>query len=196
MILREYLYVDTPVVRGLLAQLDSGVIEREVTVAGDERTSRLGIKSLADHARTWGENSSVDISLADAVFPELEEALESEGLLSDISEDIATEATWDGGDLSNVFLPGRIVRVTAPGWIIDSRFTASMLSGFSAVYTGLTNIGILNAENPASEDLSQPARPAKGKGRRESRREDYVGLSVSDGSLEGSIRAGKDYLRE
>lgn len=84
-VLREYLYVDVTMVRGVLAQLESGVDETE-TVGGASNTSgRLGVKGFLEGAKQWNDHQGTSRSLAEFHFPYLEYALEESGYLQDYS---------------------------------------------------------------------------------------------------------------
>ena len=69
MLLREFLYVDTDKVRGLLAQLEGGVSEGESETTRGEKRSGIGMKGLAEHYQQWGNERLVQKSLGDALFP-------------------------------------------------------------------------------------------------------------------------------
>lgn len=83
MILREFLYVDTDKVRAMLAQLDGGVAEEERETNKQEKKYTVGPRSVAQHLQVTGGERYTQKSLGDAIFPMLEAALESEGLLRD-----------------------------------------------------------------------------------------------------------------
>ncbi|GAA1731133.1 hypothetical protein SAMN06265174_102636 [Dietzia kunjamensis subsp. schimae] len=69
MILREYLYVDTPAVRAVLAQLDSGIVERTTAGEGREKKTGGGLAKFAEHSQEWSSNSVSEKSLGDYLFP-------------------------------------------------------------------------------------------------------------------------------
>jgi hypothetical protein len=157
-ILREYLYVDATAVRGLIAQLDSGIVESETSTSAKQKTTKGGFKGFAEHAQEWGDNRTVTKAMGDALFPSLEVALESEGLLEDISETVATAEAWNPVTLEQHLPPGKIVRVSAPGYLIDARFVAAILGGFAVTHHGLVNMGIA----PAATDSVLPPSAKKG----------------------------------
>lgn len=78
MILREFLYVDTDKVRALLAQLDDGIAEESLETERKEKRTTIGPRSAAQHLQGTGSESYTNKSLGDALFPTLEESLESE----------------------------------------------------------------------------------------------------------------------
>ncbi|WP_432098868.1 DUF6414 family protein [Streptomyces sp. WAC 04229] len=158
MILREFLYVDTDKVRAMLAQLDGGVAEEERETSTQERRSTVGPRSFAQHLQVTGSERYTQKSLGDTLFPTLEEALESEGLLKDVSEEVSDLSQWTSGSMKEIAPPGSLVRITAMGSLFDSRYTASVFSAFASVALGLQGMGVLAPD-------SSKAPPGKGKGR-------------------------------
>ncbi|MFD8251047.1 DUF6414 family protein [Streptomyces werraensis] len=155
MILREFLYVDTDKVRALLAQLDGGIAEESRETERKERRTTVGPRSAAQHLQGTGSESYTNKSLGDALFPTLEEALEAELLLHDISEEASEVDLWESGTLKNKYPPGSLVRITAPGSLFDTRYAASVFAAFGYVNVGLKGIGA----SPSNE----PQRAGKGK---------------------------------
>lgn len=181
MLLREYLYVDTNAVRGVLAQLDAGIVESETAASGKDKKTSAGVKGFVEHSQNWGDHFTTTKAMADARFPKLEEALEGEGLLEDISDLLVRAEFWSGGALDAELPPGKIVRATARGYLIDARFIATILSGFAVVNRGLVNMGIL--EQAPQGTVPPRAKPKGAKG--------YKELPGEDDSLEGRIPLGK-----
>lgn len=179
MILREYLYVDTTAVRGVLAQMDAGIVEEEAATTTKAKKSVGGVKGFAEHAQNWEDSRTTTKALGDAIFPLLEDALEAEGYLEDVSEIVNTPAGWAPGTFEGLLPPGKIVRITAPGYLIDARFVASVLGGFSVTHRGLVNMGIV----PESADAVLPTRAKKTAKR-------YSELPGEADSLEGRIPLG------
>lgn len=142
MILREFLYVDTDKVRAMLAQLAGGVAEEERETSRQEKRNTVGPRSVAQHLHVTGEERYTQKSLGDAIFPTLEDELESQGLLRDISEEVAEQSEWTSGNLKRVARPGSLVRVTAMGSLFDARYAASVFSGFASVALGLQGLGV------------------------------------------------------
>lgn len=182
MILREYLYVDTTTVRGLLAQLDAGVVESEAEVVSSSKRTSGGVKGFAEHAQNWGDSRTTTKALGDALFPLLEATLEAEGLLEDVSEVISSGEVWRRGAMAAALPPGKIVRLSSPGYLIDARFIASILSGFTATHRGLVNMGVLPQPEP-------PTLPPKAK--RSAKTSGYKELPGEAESLEGRIPLGE-----
>ncbi|MFE5029229.1 hypothetical protein ACFRAO_39550 [Streptomyces sp. NPDC056656] len=148
MILREFPYVDTDKVRAMLAQLDGGIAEESRETERTESRTTVGPRAAAQHFRGAGSESYTQKSLGDALFPMLEDALESEGLIRDISEEVADAEQWNSGELKKSAPPGSLVRISAPGSLFDARYMASAFSAFGAVNVGLQGIGASPA--PAS----------------------------------------------
>ncbi|MET9057511.1 hypothetical protein ABZX99_06785 [Streptomyces antibioticus] len=166
MILREFLYVDTEKVRAMLAQLDGGVAEETRDTSSTEKKNTIGPRSMAQHLQVTGTETYTQKSLGDAIFPTLEEALESEGLLRDISEEVAELSEWTSGNLQNIAPPGSLVRITAQGSLFDSRYSASVFAAFASAAIGLQGLGVdlgPVVKSPAGKGKSghQSARPAK-----------------------------------
>jgi hypothetical protein len=181
MILRQYLYVDTTAVRGILAQLDAGVVESETSTSSKDKKTSAGFKGFVEHAQNWGDNLTTTKAMGDALFPQFEEALEAEGLLEDISDFVRQDDAWAEGRMQQDLPPGKIVRVTAPGYLIDARFVAAILSGFSVTHRGLLNMGVLG-------EADQPTLPPKA--RKGPRSKAYKELPGEAESLEGRIPLG------
>lgn len=148
MLLREFLYVDTDKVRGLLAQLDEGIVEGSKERGHQEKLSGAGFKGLAQHSQKWGSETTVEKSMGDALFPTLEQALESGGILTDLSAELTDDDFW-GETMRDRFPAGSLVRVTAPGALFDARYVGASLSAFATSWQGLTNVGVFDAAVPA-----------------------------------------------
>ncbi|MFI8190371.1 hypothetical protein ACIF8T_16440 [Streptomyces sp. NPDC085946] len=159
MILREFLYVDTDKVRAMLAQLEGGVAEEERETSTQEKRSTVGPRSFAQHLQVTGSERYTQKSLGDALFPMLEDALESEGVLKDISEEAADPLQWSSGTIKTIAPPGSLIRITAMGSLFDTRYAASVFSAFASVALGLQGMGVGLSTNAGQ------AAPGKGKGR-------------------------------
>lgn len=147
MLLRDFLYVDADKVRGLLAQLDEGIVEGSTEMEQREKLSGAGFKGLAEHSQRWGSERTVQKSLGDALFPTLEQALESLGLMFDISEELSHPEFW-GEPMRDTFPPGTLVRITAPSALFDARYVATTFAAFATSWQGLVNVGALEAMPP------------------------------------------------
>ncbi len=151
--LREFLYVDVDKVRSLVAQLEGGVPEEDRVTGKDQGKLTLGLRNLASRDRDWSSEQSVQRSLADAVFPVLESALETEGLLTDLSDELRHEPYWTS-TLKTEHPPGSFVRVTASTRLFDVRYLARSLAGMSAALNGF--LGMF------PEHATPPVKSAKG----------------------------------
>jgi hypothetical protein len=150
-VLREFLYVDTDKVRSLLAQLDEGINEEVQITEKNQTKLSVGAKSILARDQDTALESSTVRSLADAVFPTLEEAMEATGYLVDLSESLQEPTFWEG-PLQDNFPAGSFVRITAPARLFDSRYITRIFAGVSATANGFFDL---------SPELAQPT---KGKG--------------------------------
>lgn len=157
MLLREFLYVDTDKVRGLLAQMDEGIVEGSTERDHQQKSTGGGWKGLAvaEHSQNWGSESTVQKSMGDALFPTLEQALESEGILTDLSAELTEDEFW-GETMQEKFPPGSLVRITAPGALFDARYVGTSLAAFATSWQGLANVGVFD------DASSAPVLPKKG----------------------------------
>jgi hypothetical protein len=160
MVLREFLYVDTEKVRSMLAQLEGGIAEEARETERHDKKTEAGIKGVGVHQQSWGSEEYVSKSFGDVIFPTLEESLTAEGLLTDISENVATEQAWISGRLASEHPAGSIVRVSAPGALFDARYVAAVLAGFAAAWTGLVDLET-GEQSPRPTSGKKPPRPQK-----------------------------------
>ncbi|MFF4744017.1 hypothetical protein [Streptomyces sp. NPDC001268] len=201
MILREFLYVDTDKVRAMLAQLDGGVAEEERETNTQEKRSTVGPRSFAQHLQVTGSERYTQKSLGDALFPTLEQALESEGLLKDLSEEVSDLSQWTSGAVRESAPPGSLIRITAMGSLFDTRYTASVFSAFASVALGLQGMGV-NLDPDASKGSSskgkgrggqqgpRPPRPKSGQAQLERQLEDAIPEFAGVGGMDGdSLRS-------
>jgi len=143
LILREFLYVDTDKVRGMLAQLNGGITEEERQANKNDKRTEAGLKSLGMYTQGWSEESYIQKSLGDALFQILEETLDSQELLRDLSSELSDPDFWYSDNFREEVPPGTLVRVTAMGSLFDARYAASLLASFGTTYSGLQDLGIL-----------------------------------------------------
>jgi hypothetical protein len=160
MVLREFLYVDTEKVRSMLAQIEGGIAEEARETERRDKRTEAGVKGIGLHQQAWGSEEYISKSLGDVIFPTLEEALTADGLLSDISAEVAYEETWTSGRLTADHPAGLIIRVSAPGALFDARYVATVLAGFAAAWTGLVDLG-LGDESPKPTSGRKRPRPQK-----------------------------------
>jgi hypothetical protein len=166
MLLREFMYVDTEKVRGLLAQLDEGIVESTTGAERRIKSSGGGVKGFAEHTQHWGTEETRQKSLGDLlfptlVFPTLEHALETNDQIVDLSEQLQSPQFWRE-DLRAAAPTGSLVRVTGPASLFDARYVAATLAAFAAVGQGL-NIVAPSDGPPASPEPQ--SRPGKNHGR-------------------------------
>ncbi len=157
MVLREFLYVDTDKVRGMLAQLDGGVFVEERETTRDDKRSQAGVSRFVQHYQTWGSERQIQKSLGDALFPTLEDTLEVQGVIMDISRELADPAYWTATRLHAEVPPGTIVRITGPGSLFDARYIAATFAGFATAYQGLQGLNF----------VPQPPQPQATRGRKQ-----------------------------
>lgn len=164
-LLREFLYVDVSKVRGLMAQLDDGILESTVSTESSKKTTGGGVKGFASHEAEWGDTNQATKSKGDALFSTLESALESEGLLSDISDLVIDSSLWLSGGLRENYPAGSLVRITCNGHLFDSRFVARTFANFAATAVGLQNLDAMDS-SPSQTPLPPQAKKAGGAGQK------------------------------
>jgi len=179
MILREFLYVDTDKVRAMLAQLDGGIAEESRETERKEKRTTVGPRVAGQFFQGSGIETYTNKSLGDALFPMLEQALESEHLLRDISEDVCDPDQWMSGELKGRLPAGSLVRVTAMGSLFDTRYAAAAFSAFGSVMVGLNDMGHLPGVRQSD--------PRKGKQGGQSVRTPKGKFASESGALEDSI---------
>ncbi|WP_149030445.1 hypothetical protein [Kitasatospora sp. MBT66] len=156
--------MDTDKVRSMLAQLDGGIAEEERSTSRQDKRTEGGVKGFAGHYRSWGEERYVHKSLGDSIFPALEDALESEGVLIDISEELKNSDYWHSGRLRSEVPAGSIIRVTASGSLFDARYLASIFSSFATAFIGIQGMDptAIPSTPPAPRSAKkQQARPSR-----------------------------------
>ncbi|MFG3042475.1 hypothetical protein ACGFYZ_36810 [Streptomyces sp. NPDC048330] len=133
----------------MLAQLDGGVAEESRLTQRTEKRTTVGPRVAAQHFQGSSGEEYTNKSLGDALFPMLEDALESEGLLSDISMEVSEVEKWNSGEIKQSVPPGSLVRVTAVGSFFDARYVASAFSAFASVNAGLAGLGFSPGDTPS-----------------------------------------------
>ncbi len=114
--MREYLYVDTPRVRTLLAQLSSGLPQERHTERTQQWTASLTGIDGPQHEEQ--ERNHEVRSLADLHVAMLEDAAEYVEAMLDVTEVSKKEKNWNRGRIHKALNPGSLIRVTAPTTII------------------------------------------------------------------------------
>lgn len=123
---RDYLYVDSMRVRSLLAQIDDGLRDEKSATVSRSRRLSLGTR-LTGYERAAELSEAETLSLADLHVSMLEEAAESLGLLTDVSDKFVREKDWLRGKVRRQLAPGMLLRVTGPTLLMD---TASLQTTF------------------------------------------------------------------
>ncbi|MFF9146153.1 hypothetical protein ACF1BN_14960 [Streptomyces sp. NPDC014861] len=134
----------------MLAQLDGGVAEESRLTQRTEKRTTVGPRVAAQHFQGSSGEEYTNKSLGDALFPMLEDALESEGLLSDISAEVSEMEKWTSGKIKQSVPPGSLVRVSAVGSLFDARYVASAFSAFASVNAGLAGLGFSPGDAPSA----------------------------------------------
>lgn len=148
----------------MLAQLDGGIAEEFRQTERTEKRTTVGPRVAAQHYQGFGSETYTNKSLGDALFPMLEDALDSESLLRDISEEVADVEQWNSGKLKEQVPPGSLVRVTAMGSLFDTRYVAAAFSAFASVSAGLNGLGLSpdpGAPSPGKSKQGQRQRASK-----------------------------------
>ncbi|PSK99306.1 hypothetical protein CLV63_10327 [Murinocardiopsis flavida] len=158
MILREFLYVDTDKVRSMQAQIDGGISENQGNTTKKMKTTSGGTKGILSHQQEWGTEVHVSKSFGDAMFPILEESLESLGILKDISEELTFPEFWSSDALQHEVPIGSIVRISALGSLFDARYVATSFANFATIYTGLQGIGAAPRSSKVTNGKQQQTR--------------------------------------
>lgn len=164
MIIREFLYVDTDKVRSMLAQLEGGVEEEERTTDKKTKRSEGGVKGFLGHYQEWGDERHVSKALGDLIFPTLEDSLESEGMIRDISQELTDPQYWNSGSLQSENPPGSIVRITSRGSFFDARYVATSFAAFSSAALGFQGLSQEEAPSSRPAKKQQPRPPRTGEG--------------------------------
>ncbi|WP_208515895.1 hypothetical protein [Streptomyces sp. NEAU-YJ-81] len=201
MILREFLYVDTDKVRAMLAQIDGGIAEESRETERKEKRTTVGPRVAGQYFQGSGSETYTNKSLGDALFPMLEQALESESLLRDISEEVREPGQWSSGELKRRLPVGSLVRVTAMGSLFDTRYATSAFSAFGSVMVGLNDMGHLPVVKQASQSKAKQGgqqrrtpkqKPADGPAALEDSIPDFPDIGGADGrTLRAFVRISK-----
>ena len=184
--LREYVYVDVDKVTGLASQLYDGVPEKATNVTARQKQIEADLKFLRGGSGRSAEES-VERSLGDSLFKDLETDLESLGLLADLSEELALEASWD--DVEQLARPGRILRITAPGTLFHPAQMSDAIVGIAAAAHGLADLGIGEGEAASSNPT-----PPKAKSEAQRRAERSARQSAADPMFPEDFLPGGDTI--
>lgn len=153
MFLREYIYIDVDKVSGLASQLYDGVPERATSVAAHQKNIHADIR-IAGGGFGSSSEDSVERSLNDSLFKDLESDLESLGLLHDVSQKLSDSSSWSHiGDIAH---PGEILRISAPGTLFHARQLSDALLGIATAAHGMADL--LSDEGSKADTRSNPSR--------------------------------------
>lgn len=137
MFLREYLYVDLDKVSGLASQLYDGIPERATEVSARQKKAEINLR-LAHGGSSSSSEDSIERSLGDSLFKELESDLESLGLLRDVSEALANKDSWSS--LGDRIAPGQILRLTANGTLFHPTQMTDAIIGMATAAHGIAEL--------------------------------------------------------
>jgi hypothetical protein len=136
-VFREFLYADIERTKSLFAQRLGGVPQEDRVTESALRRFSVGFQSYLTAGRESRNETYEQRSLLDALFPALEELLETEGWLTDIS-DIFNGSRYD--DLKEVIEPGSIIRLTTDGHLFDATYIAEVLAGTATAAGGIVQL--------------------------------------------------------
>lgn len=149
MILRDYLYVDSDKVRGLIGQITDSVPLKRTD--SNTKTGTNGMKlKIYDLSSTKSRGTVTEHSLEDNLFKALESDLETLGFLTDISAELKNLSTWD--EIESIIQPGTIIRLTCEGAIFHPKQWSEVLSGLATTAQGLRDMEIINLKNINPKD--------------------------------------------
>ncbi|MFI0091058.1 DUF6414 family protein [Streptomyces bobili] len=138
LIIRDFLYVDVDKVRSILAQIEGSIPEEERS-SNRQVNSGGGLPGTSMYADASRE-VHISKSLADSLFPSLEESLESEGLIHDITDVACGGDYWTSGEVREKNPPGSLIRLTAQGSLFDARYVAASFSGLGSAALGFQGL--------------------------------------------------------
>lgn len=137
-VFREFLYADIDRIKSLFAQRLGGVPEEDRVTESALRRFSVGFQSYLTAGRESKNETYEQRSLLDALFPALEELLQTEGWLTDIS---AAFTGMSDDDIEDSVRPGSIIRLTADGHLFDATYIAEILAGTATAAGGIAQIG-------------------------------------------------------
>lgn len=138
MFLREYLYVDSDKVRGILSQIGDGIPESATTLERKEKDAAAKNNWIGSFGRRTVDEESIQKDMADSLFKILEEELEAQGMLRDISEELASQPI-DASLTAQIF-PGSLLRITAPGTLFHPGQLSHSLVGIATAAYGVSHL--------------------------------------------------------
>lgn len=136
-VFREFLYADIERTKSLFAQRLGGVPEEDRSTESSLRRVSAGFQSYLSAGRESRNETYEQRSLLDALFPALEELLQAEGWLTDISDAFNGDSD---DDLEQVVEPGSIIRLTTDGHLFDATYIAEILAGTATAAGGMVQL--------------------------------------------------------
>lgn len=155
MFLRDYLYVDLDKVAGLASQLYDGIPEKATNVTARQKKLEADLKIVRGGSRASSEDS-IERSLGDSLFKDLEADLEALGLLKDVSDDLSRVESWDA--IEGIASPGRVLRITAQGTLFQPAQMSDAIVGIATAAHGLANLGIGQTEADQASPIPPKAK--------------------------------------
>ncbi|NNG34924.1 DUF6414 family protein [Nakamurella aerolata] len=138
--IREFIYVDVDRARVLLSQLAGSVRKGFKLVDGSTRDRSLGVGRATYLRGGDARGSEEEHSVEDGLVSDLEEALDVNGALSDISVRIDDPDDLNLEKLAREVLPGSVVRLTALGQMFDATYVAESLAAIMTAAAGISAI--------------------------------------------------------
>lgn len=154
---REFLYADIERTRSLFAQRLGGIPEEDRVTNSAFQHYALGVQKYLGAGKETRTEHYEQRSLLDALFPALENLLEVEGWLTDISDIVHDVADHDSETLQGRVGPGSIIRLTARGTLFDAEYIAKILAGVSVAADGISTFA-----DPAQSTSGAPRQKPKG----------------------------------
>ncbi|WP_143517095.1 hypothetical protein [Pseudonocardia sp. MH-G8] len=163
-VFREYLYADLARARSLLAQRLGGVPEEHRSTDSALGHLAVGMRNYLGIGRETKTETYEQRSLLDAIFPALEELLDAERWLTDISPVVHSSESANPSDLRDLVEPGSIIRLTAHAQMFDASYVAHTFAGTSAAVGGISALSSSpNSGTTSGGRASGPQRERPGK---------------------------------
>lgn len=156
--IRDFLYVDVDRIRGLLAQLEGGVVDQVVERWTASRRSGLAGRLFGIEAsRDWLKESDVEHqrTIDDALLAVFEEAAQQAGLLVDVPG-ISDADRWADGEIHRRVVPGQLLRVEGATQVVDPPHVREEMERTLAVLEGLARFQ--EANEPTPQPVVPPSR--------------------------------------
>lgn len=180
-ILRDYLYLDVDKVKSIAGQLERGVPEETKLTERESTKKSVGYGPIASYNPERGEEFATSRSMLDSLFPELEDALESDGWLVDISDIFHQTQSSPFDEIRSIRPEASLFRITASGYLFDSRYLAGIMAGFSSTVAGIQDL------ERAQESDQNPSNKGNKQGGRKPPNVNRKPRDAGTGNLEDSI---------